>query len=370
MSCPMDQQSLEKLKQFVNFVKLQPNILHLPQLSFFKEFMESFGGTVPEPTMTSENKEKKTQEDPKADDNESEPESELELDMSGCIEADKLSDDQKMGNSTKEVTEEEADKADEKRREAMSEFSAGNYDKAIALFTEAIEINPNSALLFAKRGQTYLKLNKPNACIKDCTRALELNPDSATSYKFRGRSYRLLGEFELAAKDLRQACNIDFDEQTDEWLKEVTPNAKKIEEHLLKKERKRKDKEEKERLERVRKAKEAHAKAASDHSEPDSADSPSAPGGMPSMGDFYKLLQDPEIMNALKDPEIAAAFQDISKNPSNMFKYQSNPKIQDLLGKLSGKFSGSDMNFSGFPGGFPFGFGGGKPAQTGDDNLD
>lgn len=25
--------------------------------------------------------------------------------------------------------------------------------------------------------------------------------------------------------DLRQACKIDFDEQTDEWLKEVTPNV-------------------------------------------------------------------------------------------------------------------------------------------------
>lgn len=28
-----------------------------------------------------------------------------------------------------------------------------------------------------------------------------------------------------AAKDLRLACKIDFDEQADEWLKEVTPNV-------------------------------------------------------------------------------------------------------------------------------------------------
>ncbi len=28
-----------------------------------------------------------------------------------------------------------------------------------------------------------------------------------------------------AATDLRLACKIDFDEQADEWLKEVTPNV-------------------------------------------------------------------------------------------------------------------------------------------------
>ena len=37
--------------------------------------------------------------------------------------------------------------------------------------------------------------------------------------------HRLLGNFLEAAKDLRTACKIDFDEQADEWLKEVTPNV-------------------------------------------------------------------------------------------------------------------------------------------------
>lgn len=39
--------------------------------------------------------------------------------------------------------------------------------------------------------------------------------------------FRLLGNFLEAAKDLRLACKIDFDEQADEWLKEVTPNVSK-----------------------------------------------------------------------------------------------------------------------------------------------
>lgn len=41
-------------------------------------------------------------------------------------------------------------------------------------------------------------------------------------------THRLLGHWEQAAIDLRQACKIDFDEQADEWLKEVTPHVSNI----------------------------------------------------------------------------------------------------------------------------------------------
>lgn len=384
MSSPISKEALDKLKQFIEICKSNSDILHLPDLKFFKDFIESLGGVIPKeqkmPSGGIKVEPEEVHDVPVEEAVDSDPESVLEFDMSGCVEPDKLDDNQKMGDPSKEVTEELSDQADEKRVEAMSQLSEGNIEKAIELFTEAIEINPNSALLFAKRGQAYLKLTKPNACIRDCTKALELNCDSAPAYKFRGRAYRLLGEWELAAKDLRQACNIDFDEQTDEWLKEVTPNAKRIEEHLLKKERKQKDKEEKERVDRIRKVREAHSKAATK----EEGDHQATPEG--DANSFYKLLQDPEIMTAFQDPEVAAAFQDISMNPANFIKYQSNPKIMNLVTKLSSKFAGSGMNIPGFSGagagfpGFP-GFGGAgmgantqadapKPPPADEDNLD
>lgn len=293
MSFKFDKDSLEKLKSFIDVCTKKPEILHQPDLEFFKRFVESLGGVIPEPaTMPSEAK-------PAANSNvdetvESEPESDLEIDNEGCVPPDEDDPKQVMGDATKEVSEEDMDKADEKRREAVSQFSEGNINKAIELYTEAIQLNPNSALLYAKRGQAYLKLSKPNACIKDCTRALELNCDSAPAYKFRGRAYRLIGKWEEAAKDLRQACNIDLDEQTDEWLKEVTPNAKKIEQHRLKQERKKFEKEERARAERLRKAREAHAKAGAE------ATPNAEPAGGAGLGDFYKLLQDPDIMSAFQ----------------------------------------------------------------------
>ncbi|GJQ88169.1 hypothetical protein Trydic_g13167 [Trypoxylus dichotomus] len=117
---------------------------------------------------------------------ESDLESLFEFDTTGCIEPNTINEDvQVIGELDKEVSQEEEDQADEKRMEAI-----------IVVF----EIN-------------------------DCSRALELNCDSAPAFKFRGRAYRLLGEWEKAARDLRQAVKIDYDEQSDEWLKQVQPDG-------------------------------------------------------------------------------------------------------------------------------------------------
>lgn len=139
---------------------------------------------------------------------------------------------------------------------------------------------------------------KPNACIRDCNRALELNPDSAAAYKFRGRAQRLLGNWEESAKDLRQACKLDYDEEADEWLKEVSPNAKKLVQHKIKWDRKKAERELRDKRERVRKAQEANKKAAEANKRDEEDD----------QGDFMGKMG-PDIMGAFSDPEVAAALQ-------------------------------------------------------------
>lgn len=61
----------------------------------------------------------------------------------------------------------------------------------------------------------------------------------------------------------------------------------------------------------------------------------------------------------IQDPEVAAAFQDISANPANIIKYQNNPKISAIITKLAAKFGGGMPG--GFGGGMPEGFGRGFP---------
>ncbi len=47
MACPINEEELKKLKIFVDVCSANPVLLNLPQLSFFKTFIEKMGGTVP-----------------------------------------------------------------------------------------------------------------------------------------------------------------------------------------------------------------------------------------------------------------------------------------------------------------------------------
>jgi suppressor of tumorigenicity protein 13 len=48
MACPISPDDIAKLKMFISFASTEPSILNLPQLEFFKTFVEKLGGTVPE----------------------------------------------------------------------------------------------------------------------------------------------------------------------------------------------------------------------------------------------------------------------------------------------------------------------------------
>lgn len=47
MACPISSEEVAKLKMFIGFASAQPQILNLPQLDFFKSFVEQLGGKVP-----------------------------------------------------------------------------------------------------------------------------------------------------------------------------------------------------------------------------------------------------------------------------------------------------------------------------------
>lgn len=112
------------------------------------------------------------------------------------------------------------DKAFELFKEAQQQFKLTNYERALEFFDQAISIYPISPLLYARRGQTFLKLNKPMNCINDCTKALKTVPDHVLARKLRGRAYMLLGEWNKAIADL---VVIEEDDEAKEWLNKLLP---------------------------------------------------------------------------------------------------------------------------------------------------
>lgn len=287
------------LKQFVQLCQVNPAILNLPQLKFFRDWIEDLGGSVPSgPTGDSQKKEPhgesydqksnghdeseakpsyadaakgKTawgakEEEPSSESEESESSESEELMM------DDLSDDenviigdndppQDMGDDTKEPTDAEQDEAMNMRSLGMQALGNGDNEGAIQHFTAGIKLDNTKTVFFVKRGTAYLRLKKPNAAIRDCRKALSLNPDSAAAYKTLGKAQKLLGFWDEACHSFEEAQKIDFDEDILMLLKDIKPKAMKIREHKQAMERKQKEKEIKERIKRVKKAQKEQEKA-------------------------------------------------------------------------------------------------------------
>ncbi|KAF4087299.1 hypothetical protein AMELA_G00094200 [Ameiurus melas] len=298
----MDPRKDAELKCFVQMCKENPGVLHLPKMEFFRTWLHGLGATIPPlpknsgcqgrcPCDTAPPPETALppQGEPAPAPTSESEESKLEIESDGVIDQD-TDKVQEMGDyETLEVTEEMMDQANEKKMEAIDALGEGKLQKSLDLFTDAIKLNPRSAILYAKRASVYIMMQKLKTAIQDCDRAIDINPDSAQPYKWRGKAHRLLGHWEEAAKDLATACKLDYDEDTSAMLKEVQPKANKIQEHMRK-------------YKQVKKEREEHEKAQ-------------------------------------RDPEVMAAFQDVAQNPANISKYQGNLKVMALINKLSPKFS-------------------------------
>ena len=114
-----------------------------------------------------------------------------------------------------EVGEEQAMEA---KMEAAEAAGTGEHEKAVAAYSIALKAMP-SALMFAKRAESLLKLGRPAAAVADCDRALEVNPDSGTAYKVAAKAYTQMGEWELGYARVCTYLKIDYEDDAAELQK-------------------------------------------------------------------------------------------------------------------------------------------------------
>ena len=65
--------------------------------------------------------------------------------------------------------------------QGIEKYEEGNYQEALADFTKALEINPQSALTYYNLGVTKSALGDDQGAIADYTKALEINPKLLTT---------------------------------------------------------------------------------------------------------------------------------------------------------------------------------------------
>jgi tetratricopeptide (TPR) repeat protein len=89
-------------------------------------------------------------------------------------------------------------------------FLAGDYLASISLFNRLLEIDPKNEIAFTYRGNAYTELGDYEKAIADYTEAIKLRPDTYPQpYYNRGRIYMLLKEYDKALPDLEKSIELD-----------------------------------------------------------------------------------------------------------------------------------------------------------------
>ncbi len=85
----------------------------------------------------------------------------------------------------------------------------GEYQKAIADYDMAIQLNPQLGEAYYNRGNTYYALGEYQKAIADYDMAIQIDPQDAEAYANRGNPYYALGEYQKAIADYDMAIQID-----------------------------------------------------------------------------------------------------------------------------------------------------------------
>jgi suppressor of tumorigenicity protein 13 len=182
-SFPLPDAQIAQLKIFVNLLQtpdIGAQLLHAPQLEFFRDYLTSLGAQIP---------------------------------VLHSSAADSKSEEEKL-----ELSEKAKD-------QAKIAFSEGKYQEALQFYSESIQLNPNSASLVAKRAEVQLKLGNYAAAVKDCDKAIALNKNSANAYLVRGKAFAAEQQWQKAFEDVRHADQLDPDCGAYELLREYKVKA-------------------------------------------------------------------------------------------------------------------------------------------------
>ena len=85
----------------------------------------------------------------------------------------------------------------------------GEYDRAIADFTQALKLDPNLAEAYIGRGDAWNYKDEYDKAIADFDQALKLDPNLAEAYSGRGESWNDKGEYDKAIADFDQALRLN-----------------------------------------------------------------------------------------------------------------------------------------------------------------
>jgi tetratricopeptide (TPR) repeat protein len=88
-------------------------------------------------------------------------------------------------------------------------YMQGEYDKAIADLSKAIDLAPDNINAYLSRARAYRDNQNPEMAITDMSRVIKLDRNHAEAYFLRGTIYIRIGNLGNALADYETACKLD-----------------------------------------------------------------------------------------------------------------------------------------------------------------
>jgi tetratricopeptide (TPR) repeat protein len=99
-------------------------------------------------------------------------------------------------------------------------YTIKDYDKAIADFDRAINLNPRTILAYGNRGNAKSAKGLVDAAIADYTKAISEDPNYTAAYTGRAMEYENKGEKARAIADYKKAISVPQKYQDGKWAHE------------------------------------------------------------------------------------------------------------------------------------------------------
>lgn len=103
------------------------------------------------------------------------------------------------------------DYAEAYEKRGLLYFFQGKFDLVIQDFKEYLKLSPPKAEAYYMLGMGYLKAGEHSSAIVNFTRAIEMDPKNAHAYSNRAEAYFLLGDYEQAVLDATRAIELGGD---------------------------------------------------------------------------------------------------------------------------------------------------------------
>lgn len=191
--------------------------------------------------------------------------------------------------------------ADKLKAEGNAAFAAKDFNKAIGLFTQAIELDPSNHVLYSNRSACYASQKNFDKALEDAIRTTEIKPDWAKGYSRKGAALHGQGDL-IGALDAYEQC-----------LKIEPSNAQARQE-----------------LASVKDA--INREAAADGQTPDMG-----------LGSIFqnpnwlgKLAQNPKTASYLGDQAFMEKLAQCAKNPSRINEELRDPRMMQVIAVLLG----------------------------------